>query len=117
VDVIEAEYKTLEDKIAAARDFVEVERAHHQYLSALLSQTFLDVSLVSQSLASVLAQCLALCRMVQVRPRPRLPAQRVTLRARWVTLRARWVTLRARWVTLRARWVTLRARWVTLRAR
>lgn len=67
MDVIEAEYKTLEDKVAAARDFVEVERAHHQYLSALLSQTFLDVSLVSQSLASVLSQCLALCRTVQVR--------------------------------------------------
>jgi hypothetical protein len=67
VDVIEAEYKTLEDKVAAAHDFVEVERAHHQYLSALLSQTFLDVSLVSQSLASVLSQCLALCRTVQVR--------------------------------------------------
>ena len=73
MDVIEAEYKTLEDKVAAARDFVEVERAHHQYLSALLSQTFLDVSLVSQSLASVLSQCLALCRTVQVRAPPAAP--------------------------------------------
>jgi len=66
VDVIEAEYKVLQDKVAAAHDFSEVERAHHQYLSALLSQTFLDVSLVSQTLANIIEQCLQLCRLIKL---------------------------------------------------
>ena len=48
VDVIESEYRALLDRMDDAHDFAEVERAHRQYLTALISQTFLDVTVVSQ---------------------------------------------------------------------
>ncbi|KAK3232936.1 Gamma-tubulin complex component 4 [Cymbomonas tetramitiformis] len=65
VDVIEVEYSNMQDSIAAAHDFAEVERAHSIYLSRLLSQTFLENEVVSQSLTDVFHHVKTLCKWVQ----------------------------------------------------
>ena len=49
VDVIDSQYSALIDKIKTTRDFEAVRLAHDQFLSALLSQSFVHMKPVSTS--------------------------------------------------------------------
>ncbi|XP_069138118.1 gamma-tubulin complex component 4-like [Argopecten irradians] len=57
VDVIESQYGILVDKINSTRDFEAVRLAHDQFLSALLSQSFIHSKPVSNCLSEILEQC------------------------------------------------------------
>lgn len=47
VDVIESQFSTFMEKITSTRDFEAVKLAHDQFLSALLSQSFVHMKAVS----------------------------------------------------------------------
>ena len=56
LDVIESNYKVLEERVGAARDFAEAERAHAAYLHALLSQCFLNTGTITRAIGAVFTQ-------------------------------------------------------------
>ena len=47
VDVIESQFSTFTEKMSSTRDFEQVKLAHDQFLSALLSQSFVHMKAVS----------------------------------------------------------------------
>ena len=49
VDVIESQFSTFTEKMSSTRDFEQVKLAHDQFLSALLSQSFVHMKAVSIS--------------------------------------------------------------------
>lgn len=52
-DVIESNYKVLEERIDAAHDFSEAERAHHLYLHNLMDQSFLTSKTICTLISTV----------------------------------------------------------------
>ncbi len=62
LDVIESNFKVLEERIGAAHDFAEAERAHSAYLHALVNQCFLNTGTITRAIGAVFTQ-------VQVRGR------------------------------------------------
>ncbi|KAG1679668.1 hypothetical protein FOA52_006185 [Chlamydomonas sp. UWO 241] len=64
VDVIESSYAALEMRIAGAHDFAEAERAHANYLHALINQCFLNTVTISRAIGAVFKQACELCGMV-----------------------------------------------------
>mmetsp|Transcript_40043 Transcript_40043/g.102447 ORF Transcript_40043/g.102447 Transcript_40043/m.102447 type:complete len:169 (+) Transcript_40043:3-509(+) len=64
LDVIEVQYSQLHEAIAQAQDFKEAERAHQDYVKALTSQAFLDISNISSHIESMMAMCRKLCGWV-----------------------------------------------------
>jgi gamma-tubulin complex component 4 len=64
VDVIESSYAALEARIAGAHDFAEAERAHANYLHALVNQCFLNTVTISRAIGAVFKQACELCGMV-----------------------------------------------------
>lgn len=52
-DVIESNYKVLEERIQAAHDFSEAERAHHLYLHNLMDQSFLTSKTICTLISTV----------------------------------------------------------------
>ncbi|KAF5834637.1 Spc98 family-domain-containing protein [Dunaliella salina] len=64
VDVIESNYSQLEARIAAAQDFSEVERAHANYLHALMQQTFLNTTTICRTIAALFLHVQELCQLV-----------------------------------------------------
>ncbi|KAH1229057.1 Gamma-tubulin complex component 4 [Glycine max] len=61
VDVIEFQWNILQSHIQESHDFTELVGLHQQYLSALISQTFLDIDFVSRILDSIMKLCLQFC--------------------------------------------------------
>ncbi|TKY52512.1 Gamma-tubulin complex component 4-like [Spatholobus suberectus] len=61
VDVIESQWNILQSHIQDSHDFTELVGFHHEYLSALISQTFLDIGSVSRILDSIMKLCLQFC--------------------------------------------------------
>ncbi|XP_021906800.1 gamma-tubulin complex component 4 [Carica papaya] len=61
VDVIESQWKVLQAHIQDSRDFTELVGFHQEYLSALISQSFLDIGSVSRILDSIMKLCLQFC--------------------------------------------------------
>ncbi|XP_062595153.1 gamma-tubulin complex component 4-like isoform X2 [Saccostrea cucullata] len=57
VDVIESQFSTFMEKITSTRDFEAVKLAHDQFLSALLSQSFVHMKAVSRCLHEILDNC------------------------------------------------------------
>ncbi|XP_061164050.1 gamma-tubulin complex component 4-like isoform X1 [Saccostrea echinata] len=57
VDVIESQFSTFMEKITSTRDFEAVKLAHDQFLSALLSQSFVHMKAVSRCLHEILENC------------------------------------------------------------
>ncbi|XP_059625659.1 gamma-tubulin complex component 4 homolog [Cornus florida] len=61
VDVIESQWNVLQAHIQDSHDFTELVGFHHEYLSALISQSFLDIGSVSRILDSIMKLCLQFC--------------------------------------------------------
>ncbi|VVB05581.1 unnamed protein product [Arabis nemorensis] len=61
VDVIESQWKVLQAHIHDSQDFTELVGFHQEYLSALISQSFLDIGAVSRILDSIMKLCLQFC--------------------------------------------------------
>ncbi|GAQ91736.1 Gamma-tubulin ring complex protein [Klebsormidium nitens] len=57
VDVIEAQYAVLQERIEASKDFEDLARFHQEYLLALMSQSFLDVGSIWRILDGIMALC------------------------------------------------------------
>eukprot|EP01018_Ginkgo_biloba_P006220 Gb_14684 [translate_table: standard] len=65
VDVIESQWNLLQERVEASEDFTELARFHQEYLSALISQSFLDIGSVSRILDSIIKLCLQLCHIIE----------------------------------------------------
>ncbi|PKI31523.1 hypothetical protein CRG98_048104 [Punica granatum] len=61
VDVIESQWNVLQGRIQDSHDFTELVGFHQEYLSALISQSFLDIGSVSRILDSIMKLCLQFC--------------------------------------------------------
>ncbi|KAL8192009.1 hypothetical protein R6Q57_028130 [Mikania cordata] len=61
VDVIESQWNVLQTHIEESRDFAELVEFHQEYLSALISQSFLDIGSVSRILDGIMKLCLQFC--------------------------------------------------------
>ncbi|XP_034691369.1 gamma-tubulin complex component 4 [Vitis riparia] len=61
VDVIESQWNVLQTHIQESHDFTELVGFHQEYLSALISQSFLDIGSVSRILDSIMKLCLQFC--------------------------------------------------------
>lgn len=64
VDVVEAQYQTMVDRVAAADDFAEARRAHRSFLAALTAQSFLDLASVSSIVEVIMQLSSSLCAAV-----------------------------------------------------
>ncbi|CAM6075957.1 unnamed protein product [Sphagnum tenellum] len=65
VDVIESQWKLLQERLEASKDFTELARFHQEYLAALITQSFLDIGSVSRILDSIINLCLQLCHIIE----------------------------------------------------
>ncbi|XP_050235659.1 gamma-tubulin complex component 4 homolog isoform X2 [Mercurialis annua] len=61
VDVIESQWNVLQAHIQDSHDFTELVGFHQEYLSALISQSFLDIGSVSRILDGIMRLCLQFC--------------------------------------------------------
>ncbi|PKA60719.1 Gamma-tubulin complex component 4 like [Apostasia shenzhenica] len=61
VDVIESQWNSLQAHVQTSHDFTELVSFHQEYLSALISQSFLDIGSVSRILDSIMKLCLQFC--------------------------------------------------------
>ncbi|KAK2965172.1 hypothetical protein RJ640_019927 [Escallonia rubra] len=61
VDVIESQWNVLQAHIQDSHDFTEIVGFHQEYLSALISQSFLDIGSVSRILDGIMKLCLQFC--------------------------------------------------------
>ncbi|KAF3436460.1 hypothetical protein FNV43_RR23552 [Rhamnella rubrinervis] len=61
VDVIESQWNVLQAHIQDSHDFTELVGFHQEYLSALISQSFLDIGSLSRILDSIMKLCLQFC--------------------------------------------------------
>ncbi|KAL5862920.1 hypothetical protein ACOSQ3_000434 [Xanthoceras sorbifolium] len=61
VDVIESQWNVLQAHIQDSHDFTELVGFHQEYLSALISQSFLDIGSVSRILDGIMKLCLRFC--------------------------------------------------------
>ncbi|KAI4301421.1 hypothetical protein L6164_034702 [Bauhinia variegata] len=61
VDVIESQWNILQTHIQDSHDFTELVGFHQEYLSALISQSFLDIGSVSRILDGIMKLCLQFC--------------------------------------------------------
>ncbi|KAF2298384.1 hypothetical protein GH714_023412 [Hevea brasiliensis] len=65
VDVIESQWNVLQAHIQDSHDFTELVGFHQEYLSALVSQSFLDIGSVSRILDSIMKLCLQFCWSIE----------------------------------------------------
>uniref|UniRef100_A0A0A0LXP4 Gamma-tubulin complex component n=1 Tax=Cucumis sativus TaxID=3659 RepID=A0A0A0LXP4_CUCSA len=65
VDVIESQWNILQDHIQDSHDFTELVGFHQEYLSALISQSFLDIGSVSRILDGIMKLCLQFCWSIE----------------------------------------------------
>ncbi|KAL3648047.1 Gamma-tubulin complex component 4 [Castilleja foliolosa] len=65
VDVIESQWNVLQAHIQNSRDFTELVGFHQEYLSALISQSFLDIGSVSRILDGIMKLCWQFCWKVE----------------------------------------------------
>ncbi|XP_020174857.1 gamma-tubulin complex component 4 [Aegilops tauschii subsp. strangulata] len=65
VDVIESQWNVLQTHVQDSHDFTELVTFHQDYLSALISQSFLDIGSVSRILDSIMKLCLQFCWSIE----------------------------------------------------
>ncbi|XP_022155313.1 gamma-tubulin complex component 4 homolog isoform X2 [Momordica charantia] len=65
VDVIESQWNILQDHIQDSHDFTDLVGYHQEYLSALISQSFLDIGSVSRILDGIMKLCLQFCWSIE----------------------------------------------------
>ncbi|XP_048442772.1 gamma-tubulin complex component 4 homolog isoform X2 [Pyrus x bretschneideri] len=61
VDMIESQWNALQAHIQDSHDFTGLVAVHQEYLSALISQSFLDIGSLSRILDSIMKLCLQFC--------------------------------------------------------
>ncbi|CAN1268253.1 Gamma-tubulin complex component 4 [Linum perenne] len=61
VDVIESQWNVLQAHIQDSQDFTELVGFHQAYLSALISQSFVDIGSLSRILDSIMKLCMQFC--------------------------------------------------------
>ncbi|XP_020101980.1 gamma-tubulin complex component 4 [Ananas comosus] len=66
VDVIESQWNVLQAHVQDSHDFTELVSFHQEYLSALISQSFLDIGSVSRILDSIMKLCLQFCWKIEL---------------------------------------------------
>lgn len=70
VDVIESQWNILQTHIQDSHDFTELVNFHQEYMSALISQSFLDIGSVSRILDSIMKLCLQYCWSIENQESP-----------------------------------------------
>ncbi|KAJ0878346.1 putative gamma-tubulin complex component protein [Helianthus annuus] len=65
VDVIESQWNILQSHIKESSDFTDLVGFHQAYLSALISQSFLDIGSVSRILDGIMKLCLQFCWKIE----------------------------------------------------
>ncbi|KAK9756933.1 hypothetical protein RND81_01G130800 [Saponaria officinalis] len=70
VDVIESQWNMLQNHIQDSHDFTELVNFHQEYLSALISQSFLDIGSVCRILDSIMKLCLRYCWSIENQESP-----------------------------------------------
>ncbi|KAH6811180.1 GAMMA-TUBULIN COMPLEX PROTEIN 4 [Perilla frutescens var. frutescens] len=65
VDVIESQWNVLQAHIQNSHDFTELVGFHQEYLSALVSQSFLDIGSVSRILDGIMRLCVQFCWKIE----------------------------------------------------
>eukprot|EP00850_Spirogloea_muscicola_P000199 SM000001S04601 [mRNA] locus=s1:1183327:1188871:- [translate_table: standard] len=65
VDVIEPQYKRLQDRILTTCDYNDLVRFHDEFLSALTSQSFLEIGSIFRIVGAILGLCLQLCKLTR----------------------------------------------------
>ncbi|XP_075500920.1 gamma-tubulin complex component 4 homolog isoform X2 [Primulina tabacum] len=65
VDVVESQWNVLQAHIQSSRDFTELVGYHQEYLSTLISQSFLDIGSVSRILDGIMKVCLQFCWKIE----------------------------------------------------
>ncbi|KAK6135065.1 hypothetical protein DH2020_031186 [Rehmannia glutinosa] len=65
VDVIESQWNVLQAHIQNSHDFTELVGFHQEYLSALISQSFLDIGSVSRILDGIMKLCWQFCWKIE----------------------------------------------------
>ncbi|OVA12707.1 Spc97/Spc98 [Macleaya cordata] len=70
VDVIESQWNVLQARVQDSDDFTELVGFHQEYLSALISQSFLDIGSVSRILDSIMKLCLQFCWSIESESSP-----------------------------------------------
>ncbi|KAL4558866.1 hypothetical protein LXL04_037070 [Taraxacum kok-saghyz] len=65
VDVVESQWDILVAHIKESNDFTHLVNFHQEYLSALISQSFLDIGSVSRILDGIMKLCLHFCWMFE----------------------------------------------------
>ncbi|KAK4385861.1 Gamma-tubulin complex component 4, partial [Sesamum angolense] len=65
VDVVESQWNVLQAHIQNSHDFTELVGFHQEYLSALISQSFLDIGSVSRILDGIMKLCLQFCWKIE----------------------------------------------------
>lgn len=65
VDVIESQWNVLQAHIQNSHDFTELVGFHQEYLSALVSQSFLDIGSVSRILDGIMKLCVQFCWKIE----------------------------------------------------
>ncbi|XP_047332836.1 gamma-tubulin complex component 4 [Impatiens glandulifera] len=65
VDVIESQWNLLQSRIQGSCDFTELVNFHHDYIAALISQSFLDIGSVSRILDGIMKLCLKFCWKIE----------------------------------------------------
>ncbi|GMH30858.1 hypothetical protein Nepgr_032701 [Nepenthes gracilis] len=73
VDVIESQWNVLQARVQDSHDFTELVHFHHEYLAALISQSFLDIGSVSRILDSIMKLCLQFCWNIEKCESPNIP--------------------------------------------
>eukprot|EP00752_Nemacystus_decipiens_P015142 g13489.t1 len=61
VDVVEAAYSSLQNKLGTVRDFVSLQRAHQEFLATLRAKFYIDNLEISQGLGRALRHVLRFC--------------------------------------------------------
>ncbi|KAH1108029.1 hypothetical protein J1N35_011797 [Gossypium stocksii] len=64
-NVVESQWDFLQSNIQNSNDFTELVTFHQEYLSALISQSFLDIGSVSRILGSIMTLCLQFCWTIE----------------------------------------------------
>ncbi|XP_047973212.1 gamma-tubulin complex component 4 [Salvia hispanica] len=75
VDVIESQWNVLQAHIQNSRDFTELVGFHQEYLSALISQSFLDIGSVSRILDGIMKLCVQFCWKIENQENKESPAE------------------------------------------
>ncbi|QDZ23526.1 gamma tubulin-interacting protein [Chloropicon primus] len=83
VDVIEAQYAVLQQQIASAENFLDLENALGRFTSVLITQSFLDITSITSMLDGIIKLCLKYARSVYAQLDSESPLESLPLFSRF----------------------------------